>query len=97
MDVIIANANMDFTYGDFITNVAVSILNEATEDLLAIGSDEDGAKGEEVVFEKLVQYIRQEPQRWDGERLNRVLTLAIHSLPERVKACRDIERVANLA
>jgi hypothetical protein len=97
MDVIIANANMDFTYGDFITNVAVSILNEATEDLLAIGSDEDGEKGEEVVFEKLVQYIRQEPQRWDGERLNRVLTLAIHSLSERVKACREIERVANLA
>ena len=95
MDVIIANANMDFTYGDFITNVAVSILNEATEDLLAIGSDEDGEKGEEVVFEKLVQYIRQEPQRWDGERLNRVLTLAIHSLSERVKACREIERVTN--
>ena len=94
MDVIIANANMDFTYGDFITNVAVSILNEATEDLLAIGSDEDGEKGEEVVFEKLVHiYVKSLN---DGtERLNRVLTLAIHSLSERVKACREIERVTN--
>ena len=30
-------------------------------------------------------------------RLNRILTLAIHSLSERVKACREIERVTNLA
>ena len=52
-------------------------------------------KGEEIVFEKLVEYIRHEPQRWDGERLNRILTLAIHSLSERVKACREIERVTN--
>jgi len=89
MDVIVANANMDFTYGDFITNVAVSILNEATEDLLAIGSDENE---EEVVFEKLVEYIRHSPQRWDSERLNRVVTLAIHSISERLELCNQIKR-----
>ena len=89
MDVIVASANMDFTYGDFITNVAVSILNEATEDLLAIGSDENE---EEIVFEKLVKYIRHAPQRWGSERLNRVLTLAIHSISERLKLCNQIKR-----
>ena len=89
MDVIVANENMDFTYGDFITNVAVSILNEATEDLLAIGSDENE---EEIVFEKLVKYIRHAPQRWDSERLNRVVTLAIHSISERLKLCNQIKR-----
>ena len=89
MDVIVANENMDFTYGDFITNVAVSILNEATEDLLAIGSDENE---EEIVFEKLVKYIRHAPQRWGSERLNRVLTLAIHSISERLKLCNQIKR-----
>ena len=87
---IVANANMDFTYGDFITNVAVSILNEATEDLLAIGSDEN--EEEEVVFEKLVKYIRHAPQRWGSERLNRILTLAIHSISERLKLCNQIKR-----
>lgn len=89
MDVIVANENMDFTYGDFITNVAVSILNEATEDLLAIGSDENE---EEIVFEKLVKYIRHVPQRWDSERSNRVVTLAIHSISERLKLCNQIKR-----
>ena len=51
MDVIAANANVDFTYADFITNVAVSILNEATEELLAIGRDENDEK--ELIFEEL--------------------------------------------
>jgi hypothetical protein len=92
---IVANANVDFTYADFITNVAVLILNEATEEPENDEKELVLSSGEEVVFEKLVQYIRQEPQRWDGERLNRILTLAIHSLSERVKACIVFERVTN--
>ena len=89
MDVIVANANVDFTYADFITNVAVSILNEATEELLAIGRDENDEK--ELVFEELLLYIRYEPQRWDGERLNRVVTIAVHSLSERSKICKELD------
>ena len=89
MDVIVANANVDFTYADFITNVAVSILNEATEELLAIGRDENDEK--ELIFEELLHYIRYEPQRWDGERLNRVVTIAVHSLSERSKICKELD------
>ena len=81
MDVIVANANVDFTYADFITNVAVSILNEATEELLAIGRDENDEK--ELVFEELLHYIRYEPQRWDGERLNRVANEFTHFQKDR--------------
>lgn len=99
LDVIIANGNLEFSYGDFVVSVAVSLLNEATEDLLGLVDSYSYSSTQQTMqqqnsddeaFERIINYLRTMPQKWESGRQQRVLTLAINAIVERTKECREI-------
>ena len=100
LDVIIANGNLEFSYGDFVVSVAVSLFNEATEDLLGLVDSYSYSSTQQTMqqqnsddeaFERIINYLRTMPQKWESGRQQRVLTLAINAIVERTKECREID------
>ena len=46
---------------------------------------------DDEAFERIINYLRTMPQKWESGRQQRVLTLAINAIVERTKECREID------
>lgn len=79
---------MDFTYADFITNVAVLILNEATEEPLATGWVENDEK--ELVLSSYPPLHSILAGAMGQREIESCCNITVHSLSERSKVCNSI-------
>jgi hypothetical protein len=79
---------VDFTYADFITNVAVLILNEATEEPLATGWDENDEK--ELVLSSYPPLHSIQAGAMGQREIESCCNIMVHLLSERSKVCNSI-------